>query len=373
MALQYDFLIVGAGLFGSVFARQATDAGFKCLVIDRRDHFGGNCYTEQKEGIEVHTYGPHIFHTSNETVWQYVNRFASFNSFINSPKAMQNGRLYSLPFSMNTFYELWGVVSPDQAKRIIEKQRWKGKINNLEEQALAFVGEDIYRLLIKDYTEKQWGRKATELPSFIIKRLPLRFTFDSNYFKDKYQGIPKYGYSQMMAKMLDGIPLKLSVDFCQDKKYWQQQAANIVFTGKIDEYFNYQHGRLEYRTLDFSHSVLNTDNFQGNAVINFPSHSVPFTRRIEHRHFAECNSEVTIVTEETPRECTETDIPYYPINTNYNSRLYQQYKELAQQEQGVIFGGRLAEYKYMDMHVVIESALNRWRSWYMNHGLRLLT
>lgn len=360
-------------MFGSVFARQATDAGFKCLIIDKRDHAAGNCYTEKREGIDVHMYGPHIFHTSNEVVWKYVNQFARFNNFINSPKAMRNGKLYSLPFSMNTFYELWGATSPEDAKRIIEEQRWKGKVTNLEEQALALVGEDIYKLLIKDYTEKQWGRSATDLPSFIIKRLPLRYTFDSNYFTDKYQGIPTEGYSEMIAAMVNGIELRLSCDYFDDPTFWREQAKTIVFTGKIDEFFEHRFGKLEYRTLDFSHRTLDTENFQGNAVINFPHSSVPFTRRIEHKHFSRCKSDVTVITEETPRESGDNDIPYYPINTENNSERYRRYAELAKNETGVVFGGRLAEYKYMDMHVVIDSALNKWQSWLMKHGFSLLT
>lgn len=359
----FDFLIVGAGLFGATFARLATDAGYSCFVIDKRNHIGGNCYTEKIDGVEVHRYGPHIFHTSNEAVWKFVNRFGRFNNFINSPKAWRDGKLYSLPFSMNTFYELWGVTSPSEAKKIIESQKWNGAPSNLEEQALALVGSDIYNTLIKDYTEKQWGKKATDLPSFIIKRLPVRYTFDSNYFNDKYQGIPENGYTNLIWHMLEGIAVAPSSDYFEARDYWRAKASNIVFTGKIDEYFDYQFGRLEYRTLDFSHQTFDTNNYQGNAVINYSDHSVPFTRRIEHRHFANCNSDVTVVTEETPRQCEKNDIPYYPINTEANTAMYQQYSRLAQNEQNVIFGGRLAEYKYMDMHVVIESAMNKWRSW----------
>lgn len=373
MDSQYDFLIVGAGLFGAVFARHAADQGFKCLVIDKRKHIGGNCYTENREGIDVHLYGPHIFHTNQENVWNFVNQFGSFNGFRNSPKAVRGDKLYSLPFSMNTFYELWGVTDPQHAKAIIEQQRWKGKVTNLEEQALALVGKDVYHTLIRDYTEKQWGKKATELPSFIIKRLPLRFTFDSNYFRDKYQGIPEKGYTQLISNMLDGVEILLGVDFFDNRHYWRQRAKCLVFSGKIDEYFGYCYGPLEYRTLDFSHSTLETENFQGNAVVNFTCHSVPFTRRIEHRHFADTNSPVTIVSEETPRQYEKGDIPYYPINTENNMAIYRQYAELAGHEKQTIFGGRLAEYKYMDMHVVIESAMNKWKQWYMRFVTNLLT
>ena len=362
---KYDFLIVGSGMFGAVFARLATDAGYRCLVIDKRKHIGGNCYTENREGIDVHLYGPHIFHTSNETVWQFVNTFASFNNFINSPKAFVSGSLYSLPFSMNTFHELWGpaVISPEDAMQMIEKERWKGVPTNLEEQALSMVGRTIYDKLIKGYTEKQWGRKATDLPPSIIKRLPLRFTFDSNYFNDKYQGIPTEGYTCMFERMLNGIETVLNTDFLAARSFWKDQANCVVYTGCIDEYFGCKFGRLDYRTLDFAHRTVDCENYQGNAVINFPSANVPFTRRIEHKHFNKTKSNVTIITKEVPRECEPGDIPYYPIATDDNLSVHRQYQDLAKEENGVIFGGRLAEYKYMDMHVVIESAMNKWRSW----------
>lgn len=360
--MKYDYLIVGAGLFGATFARHALDEGCSCLVIDKRNHIGGNCYTENREGIETHVYGPHIFHTSNEKVWQFVNRFTSFNNYIHCPKAINNGKLYSLPFSMNTFYELWGVTRPSEAMEIIEEQRWKGKVNNLEEQAMALVGHEIYNLLIKGYTEKQWGQSAINLPAFIIKRLPLRFTFNSNYFNDRYQGIPENGYSRMVNEMLKGADVRLGVDYFYSPSFWKEQAKTVVFTGKIDEWFNFCFGSLEYRTLDFMHKTHETTNYQGVAQLNFTGVDVPHTRTIEHRHFANCESKVTIITKETPREAKKEDIPYYPIETTKNKTTYQQYKVLADKESKVIFGGRLAEYKYMDMHVVIESAMNKWRS-----------
>jgi UDP-galactopyranose mutase len=358
-----DFLIVGTGLFGATFARLATDAGYKCLVIDKRKHIGGNCYTEKREGIDLHFYGPHIFHTSNEAVWGFVNRFASFNSFINAPKAFFENRLYSLPFSMNTFHELWGVVSPKEAKQIIEAERWKGVPSNLEEQALSMVGATIYNTLIKGYTEKQWGRKASELPASIIKRLPLRFTFDSNYFNDKYQGIPLDGYTTMFEKMLDGIETVLGIDFLAAPSFWKDQAKHVIYTGCIDQYFNYEFGSLNYRTLDFAHNVIACDNYQGNAVINYSCPSVPYTRKVEHKHFSGTQSDLTIITTETPRECESNDTPYYPIATEDNLTTFRKYKMLTDGEANVLFGGRLAEYKYMDMHVVIESAMNKWKTW----------
>ena len=360
--MKYDYLIIGAGLFGSVFARHALDAGKTCLVIDKRKHVAGNCYTESHEGIEMHVYGPHIFHTNNAIVWDFVNRFTSFNNYIHCPKAINNGKIYSLPFSMNTFHELWGVTSPEGARKIIEGQRRTGKVNNLEEQALSLVGHEIYDLLIKGYTEKQWGESATNLPAFIIKRLPLRFTFDSNYFNDRYQGIPEQGYSLMIERMLDGANVRLDVDYFQHSSLWKEQANTIIFTGKIDEWFGFCFGALEYRTLDFTHATHDSTNYQGVSQLNFTNSAVPHTRSIEHRHFAACNSEVTIITKETPRRAEQGDIPYYPIETEHNLKLYQQYKELALCEQGVVFGGRLAEYKYMDMHVVIESAMNKWKN-----------
>lgn len=364
-----DFLIVGAGLFGATFARLATDAGYSCLVIDKRSHIGGNCFTRKQDSIDVHEYGPHIFHTSNEAVWRFVNQYATFNSFINSPKARNGDKLYSLPFSMNTFYELWGAISPDQARKIIELERWHGTPTNLEEQALSMVGQTIYETLIKGYTEKQWGRKCTELPTSIIKRLPLRFTFDSNYFTDKYQGIPANGYTEMFQRLLDGVPVKMGVDFLAAKNFWKEQAKCVVFTGCIDEYFDHAHGVLQYRTLHFEHETMERENYQGNAVINYAAANVPYTRKVEHKHFTGAKSPVTIVTTEYPAERKHYDIPFYPISIEPNLSAYGKYNEMAKREEGVIFGGRLAEYKYMDMHVVIESAMNKWNTWYKANRL----
>ena len=358
----YDYLIVGCGLFGATFARLATDAGKSCFIIDKRSHIAGNCYTEKIEGINVHKYGAHIFHTSNETVWKFVNRFADFNNYINSPKAYSNGKIYSLPFNMNTFYELWGTKTPDEAKRIIESQRYTGKVTNLEEQALSLVGKDIYETLIKGYTEKQWGRLAVELPEFIIKRLPLRFTFDNNYFDDKYQGIPIGGYTLMFEKMLDGIKVELNIDYFKNKEYFDSIAKKVVYTGCIDEFFDYEFGQLEYRSLNFVDHVVNSENFQGNAVINYPDKRFSSTRSIEHKHFEKTKSDVTIITHEYPQDYIKGNIPYYPINDSNNTKIYNQYSEKAKTLTNIIFGGRLSEYKYMDMHVVIESAHNKFRT-----------
>jgi UDP-galactopyranose mutase len=356
-----DFLIVGAGLFGSVFARLATDAGYKCLVIDKRHHAGGNCHSEKKEGIDIHLYGPHIFHTSNTSVWSFVNRFAEFNNYIHSPKIASNGKLYSLPFSMNTFYELWGTISPEEAKQKIEAERWDIQPSNLEEQALSMVGSTIYDTLIKGYTEKQWGRQARELPASIIKRLPLRFTFDNNYFNDSFQGIPKQGYAAMFNAILEGIEIKLNTEFSPSFP-WRDQAKWLVYTGSIDEYYDFTLGRLEYRTLSFEHETKPVENWQGLSQLNHASPIVPYSRTIEHKHFTKAKSEVTIITKEVPGECGPHDLPFYPIATSSNVQLFEQYKQMADNS-GVVFGGRLAEYKYMDMHVVIESAMNKWRSW----------
>ena len=356
-----DFLIVGAGLFGATFARLATDAGYKCLVIDKRNHVGGNCFTEKREGIDVHMYGPHIFHTSNRHVWEFVNSFASFNNYIHSPKIISNGKLYSLPFSMNTFHELWGVASPEAAMQIIKAEQWNGSPINLEEQALSMVGPTIYNALIKGYTEKQWGRSATELPSSIIKRLPLRFTFDNNYFNDCYQGIPTQGYTAMFNSMLQGIETKLGVSFSPSYP-WQDQAKWMVYTGCIDEFFNFSLGRLEYRTLSFEHTVEPMENYQGLSQLNYADPTVPFSRTIEHKHFTGVQSEATVITKEVPSECRPNDTPYYPIGTARNLTMFEDYAKLSK-SRNIVFGGRLAEYKYMDMHVVIESAMNKWRSW----------
>jgi UDP-galactopyranose mutase len=357
----YDYLIVGCGLFGVTFARLAADSGKSCLIIDRRNHIGGNCYTEKIEGINIHKYGPHIFHTSNQPVWNFVNRFAEFNNYIHSPKANYKGKLYSLPFNMNTFYEMWGVTSPSQVKEIIESQKFKGTPTNLEEQALSLVGKDIYESLIKGYTQKQWGKDPKELPSFIIKRLPLRFTFDNNYFNDKYQGIPIGGYTQMLEKMLNGIEVKLNTDYFSSRNYFNQLAHTIVYTGCIDEFFNYEYGELEYRSLNFVNEIYDIDNYQGVSQLNYCDISVPYTRIIEHKHFEKNISNKTIITKEYPQQYKKGLTPYYPINDSKNQEVYKKYKEKSKLLTNVIFGGRLSEYKYMDMHVVIESAINKYK------------
>lgn len=355
---KYDYLIVGAGLFGATFAAIATEQGKKCLVIDSRKHIAGNAYTEEKEGIHIHKYGPHIFHTNNDRIWEFVNRYTSFNNFILSPKAYRDGRMYSLPFNMNTFYEVWGCVQPEQAKEIIEAQRFRGDPTNLEEQALSLVGRDIYELLIRSYTAKQWMKDPRELPAFIIKRLPLRFTYDNNYFDDKYQGIPVDGYTAMVQRMLKDCVVKLNEDYFKNKEMWDAQAKKVVYTGKIDEYFDYKHGDLEYRSLDFN-TVYKEDisNFQGCAQINYTSPNVPWTRIIEHKHFTGAKTDGTFITTETPTAWSRNKIPYYPVNDMMNTYRYEKYAAEAETLQNVIFGGRLAEFKYMDMHQVIASAM----------------
>ena len=359
--MKYDYLIVGSGLFGATFARLATDAGKKCLVVDRKEHIAGNCYTHDDGGIHIHRYGPHIFHTSNKKVWEFVQRFADFNNFILSPKAWSNGKLYSLPFNMNTFYEMWGTYRPEDAKRKIDEQTYMGPVRNLEEQALFLVGTDIYETLIKQYTEKQWGRPARKLPSFIIRRLPLRFTYDNNYFNDRYQGIPIGGYTKMFEKMLDGIEVRINTDYLQDKEYFDSIAKKVIFTGPIDEYFGYSLGELDYRSLRFEEKRLGEDNYQGNAVINYCDNSRKYTRIIEHKHFDKVDTDHTVITKEYPQKYRRGLIPYYPINDKTNQDLYKKYKEMSNSLTNVMFGGRLAEYKYMDMHVVIESAMNKFR------------
>lgn len=356
----YDYLIVGAGLFGATFARLARDSGRSCLVIDKRPHMGGNCYTENIEGINVHKYGPHIFHTSNKVVWDFVNRFAQFNNYIHSPKAYSKGKLYSLPFNMNTFYEMWGTIEPKKAKEIIEQQKFQGTPTNLEEQALSLVGQDIYKTLIKGYTEKQWGKSATELPSFIIKRLPLRFTFNNNYFNDTYQGIPIGGYTSMIQKMLDGIEVKLNTDYLSNRDYFNSIANQVVYTGCIDEFFDYEFGRLEYRSLRFEHQVQDTDNFQGVTQLNYCDNEVSYTRIIEHKHFEKSQSSKTVITYEYPQEYQKGMTPYYPINDKRNQMIHENYKNKLPFLTNFIFGGRLAEYKYMDMDTVIKSAMNKF-------------
>lgn len=355
----YDYLIVGSGLFGAVFAHEAKQAGKSVLVLERRSHIGGNVYCEQKEGINIHKYGAHIFHTSYENVWQYVNQFVRFNNFVNSPVANYKGHLYNLPFNMNTFRELWDIVTPKQAVEIIAKQRGaiKGEPQNLEEQAISLVGTDIYTKLIKGYTEKQWGRACTELPAFIIKRLPVRYTFDNNYFNDRYQGIPEGGYNVLMEALLKDIEVRTGVDYLKERAQYEGVADKIVYTGSIDEYFNYQLGPLEYRGLNFETERLEEENHQGVAVVNYTEREVPYTRIIEHKHFEFGTQPVTYITREYPAYWKIGDEAYYPVNNAKNQALYQKYAKLAQAEGNVIFGGRLAEYKYYDMDDVIKSAL----------------
>lgn len=358
--MKYDYLIVGSGLFGSVFAHEMKKKGKKCLIIEKRSTIGGNIYTENIEGINVHMYGAHIFHTSNEEVWNYVNKFVKFNRYTNSPIASYKDKLYNLPFNMNTFYQIWGVKTPSEAKKIIEEEKSNYKTNNpenLEEQAINLVGSTIYNILIKGYTQKQWGKKCTELPPFIIKRLPVRFTFDNNYFNDLYQGIPIGGYTQLIEKLLDGIEVKLDTDYFDNKDKWDNIADKVLFTGMIDKYYDYCYGELEYRGLDFKTEILETENYQGNAVVNYTEAEVPYTRIIEHKHFEDNKSPVTVITREYPKTWTRKDEAYYPINDKKNSELYDKYKQLADKEENIIFGGRLGMYKYLNMDQIIKEAL----------------
>ena len=358
---KYDYLIVGSGLFGSIFAYEANKRGKKCLIIDKRNHIGGNIYCKEVEGINVHEYGAHIFHTSNKDVWNYINQFAEFNRYTNSPVAIYKDELYNLPFNMNTFNKLWGVKTPEEAKAKIEEQLAETNITepkNLEEQAIKLIGKDIYEKLIKGYTEKQWGTRATELPPFIINRLPVRFTYDNNYFNDTYQGIPIGGYTKIIEKMLEGIEVRLETDFFNNREEFEEIADKIVFTGMIDEFYNYEFGTLEYRSLRFEHEILDEENHQGNAVVNYTEYEVPYTRIIEHKHFEYGTQPKTVITREYPAKWSKGDEPYYPINNERNNNMYAKYKELADKETNVIFGGRLAQYKYYDMHHVIEQALN---------------
>lgn len=361
--MKYDYLIVGAGLYGAVTARELTAKGRKCLVIDKRSHTGGNIYTENVAGINVHRYGAHIFHTDNKKIWNYVNSLVEFNRYTNSPIANYRGQLYSLPFNMNTFYQMWGCVSPKEARERIERQKAEAGIEvprNLEEQAISLVGKDIYEILIKGYTEKQWGRRCVDLPAFIIRRLPVRFTFDNNYFNDRYQGVPIGGYTSLIDKMLNNTEVFLDTDYFSDREHWDASAEKIVYTGEIDRYFDYCYGYLQYRSLDFRTELLEGEaNYQGNAVVNYTDADTPFTRVIEHKHFEFGMQPDTVVTKEYSKEWKPGDDPYYPVNDEYNSRLYEKYRALANEQSRVIFGGRLAEYRYYDMHQVIESALNR--------------
>ena len=361
----YDYLVVGSGLFGAVFARQATDAGKKVLVIDKRPNIAGNVYTEKVEGINFHKYGAHIFHTNNSEVWNYVNRFATFNRFTNSLVANYKGELYSMPFNMYTFNKMWGVVTPEEAAAKIEEQRQEitGEPQNLEEQAISLVGRDVYEKLIKGYTEKQWGRDCKELPAFIIKRLPVRLTFDNNYFNALYQGIPIGGYTKLVANLLDGIDVQLNEDYLEDRAKWDALADKVVYTGAIDAFFNYSLGNLEYRSVRFENEVLDIPNFQGNAAVNYTDRETPWTRIIEHKWFEFGKDEngndlpKTIISREYSSEWKPGDEPYYPVNDERNGELYKKYRALADKEDKVIFGGRLGEYKYYDMDAVIASAL----------------
>ena len=358
--MKYDYLIVGAGLFGSVFAYEAKKRGKKCLVIDKRSHIGGNIYCENIGGINVHRYGAHIFHTSNKEVWDYINQFAEFNNYINSPIAVYKDELYNMPFNMNTFSKLWGIRTPDEAKAKIAEQIAELNITepkNLEEQALSLVGRDVYEKLVKGYTEKQWGRPCTELPSFIIKRLPLRFTYDNNYFNDRYQGIPMGGYTKIVEKMLDGIDVKLDTDYFEFIQNNQDVAEKTIFTGMIDEFYHYQLGTLQYRTVRFETEELDCENYQGNAVVNYTDREVPYTRIIEHKHFEFGKQKTTVISREYSSEWKPGIEPYYPINDDKNNSLFEKYRELADKETNVIFGGRLGNYKYYDMDKVIEAAL----------------
>lgn len=358
---QYDYLIVGAGLFGAVFAYEARRAGKRCLVVEKRQHRGGNIYCEDVEGIHVHYYGAHIFHTDDREVWQYVNRFVEFNRFTNSPLAFYEGKLYNLPFNMNTFYQLWGVRTPAEARQKIEEQRraydFIQEPANLEEQALKLCGKDIYEKLIKGYTEKQWGRPATELPSFIIKRVPFRFIYDNNYFNDAYQGIPKGGYNLLIDALLSDIEVRLGVDYFKEREALDQLADKILFTGCVDEFFDYQCGHLEYRSLRFEHKRLETDDFQGNAVVNYTERQIPYTRVIEHKHFEGTVAPFTIITYEYPDNYVLGKEPYYPVNDERNSALFDTYRSMAAEKKNVIFGGRLGQYTYADMDDTVKAAL----------------
>ncbi len=358
--MKYDYLIVGAGLFGAVFAHEATKKGKKCLVIDKRNHIGGNIYTENVEGVTVHKYGAHIFHTSDKEVWEYVNSFAEFNNYINSPVANYKGTVYNLPFNMNTFSKMWGVVTPQQAQKIIGEQVRSSGISepkNLEEQAISMVGEDIYKILVKDYTEKQWGRSCRELPAFIIKRLPVRFTYDNNYFNDRYQGIPTGGYTGIIEKLLESCEVRLGAVYAADNEEFNGIADKVLYTGAIDELFGFCYGNLEYRSLEFKSKVLDCENYQGNAVVNYTSHDVPYTRVIEHKHFEFGKQPKTVITEEYSKQWRAGDEPYYPVNDEKNNALAQKYIALAL-EKGYILGGRLADYKYYDMDKIVRNALD---------------
>ncbi|OAM29998.1 MULTISPECIES: UDP-galactopyranose mutase [Eikenella] len=362
MTKPYHYLIVGSGLFGAVFAHEMHKRGKRCLILEKRHHIGGNIYTEKREGIQVHMYGAHIFHTNNKQIWDYANHFAEFNRFTNMPLACYQGQLFNLPFNMNTFYQLWGVKTPAEAQEKIQEQcaeyRHITEPENLEQQALSLVGRDIYEKLIKGYSEKQWGRPATEIPASVLRRLPLRFTFDNNYFNDTYQGIPIGGYTQIISKMLNGIEVKTHTDYLPNRQYWDNHAEKIVYTGKIDELFNYCYGRLDYRSLRFEHEILDTPNYQGNAVVNYTESRIPYTRIIEHKHFEFGQQANTIITREYPASPSHSQEAFYPVNDKRNQTIFSQYQALAAQRKHLILGGRLAEYRYYDMHQVIEQALH---------------
>lgn len=374
---KYDYLIVGSGLYGCTFAHLATKQGKKCLVIDKRPHLGGNIYCENINGINVHKYGAHIFHTSNKEVWDFVNSIVEFNRYTNSPLAFYKGKIYNLPFNMNTFYQMWGCKTPEEAIEIINQQKEKAledikkkgkkEPSNLEEQALSLVGKDIYETLIKGYTEKQWGRSCTDLPAFIIRRLPVRLTYDNNYFNDLYQGIPIGGYNKLINGLLNGIDTLVNADFFHKREFYESIANNIVYTGPIDEFYNYKFGKLEYRTVTFTTEIINKSNYQGNAVVNYTEKEVPYTRIIEHKHFEFFGDNIqnipqTVISKEYPTEWKEGLEPYYPINDDINNQLYQKYKSLSLKEKHIIFGGRLAEYKYYDMAPIIEEVLNFFKN-----------
>ena len=356
----YDYLVVGAGLYGAVFTREAIKAGKKVLVIDKREHIGGNIYTEEVEGIQVHRYGAHIFHTSNKKVWEYIQQFAEFNNYVNSPIANYKGEIYNMPFNMNTFSKIWNIVTPEEALVKIEEQRAeiKGEPQNLEEQAISLVGRDIYEKLVKGYTEKQWGRDCKELPASIIRRLPVRFTYNNNYFNDRYQGIPEGGYTAVIERMLEGADVILQEDYLKNKQEWDKKSKKIIYTGPVDAYFDYTYGPLEYRSVRFETEILDKENYQGNAVVNYTDRETPYTRVIEHKHFEFGTQKKTVISREYSSEWKLGDEPYYPVNDAKNTELYQKYKILADQEEKVIFGGRLGEYKYYDMDKVIAVALD---------------
>lgn len=358
--MKYDYLIVGSGLFGAVFAHEARERGRRCLVLERRDHIGGNVYTYRRDGINIHKYGAHIFHTSDRGVWEYINRFAEFNNYINSPVANYKGEIYNMPFNMNTFNRMWGVRTPDEARAIIERQRAEvtGPVDNLEKQAISLVGRDIFEKLVKGYTEKQWGRSCSELPPEIIRRLPVRYVYDNNYFNDRWQGIPEGGYTQIMEKLLEGTEVRLGTDFNADREHYRELADRVLYTGALDEYFDYSLGHLQYRSVRFEDERIECENWQGVAVVNYTDRETPYTRVIEHRHFEKCDSPVTWISREYPVDYTVTGEPYYPVNDSANSSLYSRYRALADQDDRLILGGRLAQYAYFDMDKTIRAALD---------------